>query len=159
ASRTDRSEPPAHIRDERCHYQQHDCRNGRGHFTTHQVKSSGTNHHDHYASGRTGDKPRLNARETRKRQSHRRQYFGDSEKELKPARERRVQLVGDRRRWNEKHGPVGEERQRQQHLEHPEQNIHAVPPFWTRSRVRSTGAASTSVRPRSVHSTAATNWA
>jgi hypothetical protein len=51
-------------------------------------------------------------------------YFGDAEKELKPARERRVHLVGYRLRWKEKQAPVGEEGQREQHLEHPEQDIH-----------------------------------
>src|SRR5713101_1438822 len=126
ASRPDRSDSPAPIRYERCHCEQHDCGNGRTHFATHQVKNSCANHHDHDASGRTGDKPRLNAGETRECQSHRCQYFGDTEKELKPARERRVHLVDYRRRWKEKQAPVGEERKREQHLEHPEHDIHAA---------------------------------
>jgi hypothetical protein len=39
ASRPDRSDPPAHIRDGRCHGQQHDRGDGAAQFTTHQVKN------------------------------------------------------------------------------------------------------------------------
>ena len=43
-------------------------------------------------AGRTGDEPRLDAGETRERQPYRRQHFGHAEEELKPARERGVNI-------------------------------------------------------------------
>jgi hypothetical protein len=90
------------------------------------MKIGGADHHDPETGGRTGHESRLNARDARERQSHRHEDFGHADKELKLSRNRRVHLIDQRGWWKTEQQTVGEERQGQQHLEHPQQDIHGV---------------------------------
>src|SRR4030095_8262587 len=99
-------------------------RDSRTYFVANDVKDRRGRHDDHDATGGPGREPWLNPRQCRKGDADGSQDLRYTEEELKPTRERRVQLLSDRGRRNEKHDTVGQEHESQEYLQRPDNGVH-----------------------------------